>query len=854
MSAASGSPAPASSGGGEGRGAADRAPARPPGWEAVTEAEIVQLLSSIPKRTPWIMKWQLLRDFIRPYEPDWRAYTDKAKYAGVPVVLEVHPFLARHGGQIKMQEGLLKLGFVRVSDSASRFFLDHKLAQEKIERHKHDKKRMKSILSNSSKREKQHVTWNIPHLGMHGSLSSSGWPSPAAADDVKENSSLLSVSVSGDGGTSFCGTSTSEIDDGDVSDLQDPAAAASESGSVSRSQQGSGRPAEPFSKEAECLREQVRELTRQVRMLRAASLAAPAQARPTAPFIIKRNYIAPVSGNYPVRLQVNFLDPDLAPYRVAIQLRSLMKGSGWHSPPCSVLDHQYVVFLAPPNPPGSYPVTLFGTTDTGQLKKYCPSTWLEYQVDDELESGDGSLVVPPATATRAAAAATPSGHSLAERQSCIKGSARRSARTGAGMDRKSSVASQGSISAPPAAAAAAGGTQSPSTLAVLAGTDGKEVTLSLPSTRREGLTHHQINEHNALNIITPGAPVDPSEGPDTFDPTSDLKSHSEMKSEFTSDIAEEEDTALRDEDEYEVFQTRQFRALLPTDHADDAEHPPLTKEMLEMLTLGRGWDKADCMNLPPATMKHAFNVMSMTQHSKGGTAGGSQSAAASVSLRSTSPLYSSALVAVDVASSPRSSLPPSNHLPSAGGGASMLHGGMHGVQRWGKTATSASSSTSSISASAASASLTMRSGGYGMPGSGHNLPQAAVSTASADIGCTSPEEQTHLAGRESAASERQEEEEIFALHTPHHHSPTPSPQHAAVPLTPTPSTPSSCSPGGGAAQRRTRARHHPAAQQPAKKTPPSVQRAGATAQPPVTPPHHSDPAGHAPLSTGAQRR
>eukprot|EP01059_Diplonema_ambulator_P031648 TRINITY_DN5877_c0_g1_i1.p1 TRINITY_DN5877_c0_g1~~TRINITY_DN5877_c0_g1_i1.p1 ORF type:complete len:629 (+),score=163.02 TRINITY_DN5877_c0_g1_i1:37-1923(+) len=571
-------------------------------WDNIPEGEVVALLTSIPRRSPWIVKWQLLSEYIRPYEPDWRSYTDKSKYDG-KATLEVHPHLSKHGGQIKMTEGFLKLGFVKLSDAGTHFVLDHWQARERLERLKQEKKRKQGILGTSSKREKQHVTWHIPK-----EEPPPAWWNP----DNSEVASLLSVSVSGEG-ASFCGTSTSG--DGDMSE---PAGG------------GTSASVPSDSEVAEFLKFQVRELTRQVRMLRAASLSNE-PATPVTPFIMKGKHVAPTSGNYPVRLQLNYLDPDSAPYRVAIQLKSL-NGYGWYSPPCSVIDHQYVVFLAPPNPPGSYPVTLCGTTETGQLKKYCQSTWLEYKSDDQFEARPdltrktiSALHSPPSPRRKSESK---------ERQSCIKGT--RKGKT----DRRSSIAS--------------GTSSALKETSLIPDNDGKpEVTLSLRGTR-EGLTHHQINELNALNIIST-CNGEMTEGLDTFDPAaSDFKS--EMKSEFTSDIADTEEDKDREEDDEEVWQTRQFRALLPNHQDFDGvgEHPPLTKEMLELLTLGHGWNREElmrsCTTRSIATLKAASAVLP----SKGTS--GARSGGGSTSMRSMSPVNppNQPATAADAASSPSS--------------------------------------------------------------------------------------------------------------------------------------------------------------------------------------------------------
>lgn len=46
--------------------------------------------------------------------------------------------------------------------------------------------------------------------------------------------------------------------------------------------------------------------------------------------------------------------------------------------PCSVVEHRFVMFVAPPRPKGSVAVTVFCTTD-GSLRRYAPSVWMEYR-------------------------------------------------------------------------------------------------------------------------------------------------------------------------------------------------------------------------------------------------------------------------------------------------------------------------------------------------------------------------------------------------------------------------------------------------------------------------------------------
>lgn len=107
-----------------------------------------------------------------------------------------------------------------------------------------------------------------------------------------------------------------------------------------------------------------------------------------------------------VCLPVNYLDPDCAPYVV-----SLASHKGRMLIACSIVEHRYVCFIAPPNPTGSYAVALLCTRD-GALQRYTKAVWIEYSPLDQPHTLTSHAVnqllseVPHATTRYTASTAT----------------------------------------------------------------------------------------------------------------------------------------------------------------------------------------------------------------------------------------------------------------------------------------------------------------------------------------------------------------------------------------------------------------------------------------------------------------
>lgn len=135
---------------------------------------------------------------------------------------------------------------------------------------------------------------------------------------------------------------------------------------------------------------EVKELTRQLRLMKSREVSSPSHLAPSSatvpssrttsplvpptPAIINnRPYVASSTGNTPVCLQLNYLEPDLAPYCVSIA--GLF---GRQILPCTIVNHRYILFIAPAHPGGSVSVTVLCTVGNS-LRKYCKSTWLEYK-------------------------------------------------------------------------------------------------------------------------------------------------------------------------------------------------------------------------------------------------------------------------------------------------------------------------------------------------------------------------------------------------------------------------------------------------------------------------------------------
>nr|CCC90794.1 conserved hypothetical protein [Trypanosoma congolense IL3000] len=78
----------------------------------------------------------------------------------------------------------------------------------------------------------------------------------------------------------------------------------------------------------------------------------------------------------PLWLSVSHLDPDCAPYVI-----SLGTGSGRTLLACTIVEHRFVFFVAPPRRCGLRPVALLCTRD-GNLRPYAGPVWLEHRAHD----------------------------------------------------------------------------------------------------------------------------------------------------------------------------------------------------------------------------------------------------------------------------------------------------------------------------------------------------------------------------------------------------------------------------------------------------------------------------------------
>ncbi|ESL09148.1 hypothetical protein TRSC58_03138 [Trypanosoma rangeli SC58] len=135
------------------------------------------------------------------------------------------------------------------------------------------------------------------------------------------------------------------------------------------------------------LEAEVKDLTRQIRLLksresdREGSVMSDvgSQNETPQPHIIvcpERPFIASTNCHSLVCLPVNYLDPDCAPYVV-----SLGASTGRTLLACTIVEHRYVIFLAPPHRRGSLAVVLLCTRD-GTLRPYTRAVWLEYRAQD----------------------------------------------------------------------------------------------------------------------------------------------------------------------------------------------------------------------------------------------------------------------------------------------------------------------------------------------------------------------------------------------------------------------------------------------------------------------------------------
>eukprot|EP00742_Colponemidia_sp_Colp-10_P015582 GILJ01017797.1.p1 GENE.GILJ01017797.1~~GILJ01017797.1.p1 ORF type:complete len:653 (-),score=85.43 GILJ01017797.1:105-2063(-) len=106
------------------------------------------------------------------------------------------------------------------------------------------------------------------------------------------------------------------------------------------------------------------------------------------PAIVNKNQlVASVAGNAVVCLEVNYLDPDVAPFVVCVS----SVGSRWLCP-CSIVEHTYILFVAPAHRRGSVSVSLLCTTESGSLKRYTKAVWMEYQHDEGTTSTQSAAI------------------------------------------------------------------------------------------------------------------------------------------------------------------------------------------------------------------------------------------------------------------------------------------------------------------------------------------------------------------------------------------------------------------------------------------------------------------------------
>jgi len=121
------------------------------------------------------------------------------------------------------------------------------------------------------------------------------------------------------------------------------------------------------------LEQQVRELQKSLKQLSKSKDNAVLD-----PQVVGVPPVASTTGGTVVPLQISVLDPDLMPYCISLSMTTERR-----IVPCTIVDHQYLVFVAPAHPPGSVSVTILCGPGP-VLRRYCKSVWLEYRPEESV--------------------------------------------------------------------------------------------------------------------------------------------------------------------------------------------------------------------------------------------------------------------------------------------------------------------------------------------------------------------------------------------------------------------------------------------------------------------------------------
>ena len=126
------------------------------------------------------------------------------------------------------------------------------------------------------------------------------------------------------------------------------------------------------------LEQEVKELTKQLRIFKSREASTVSESPElTAPtphiMLMGKGLMASTAGGSLVCIPVNYLDPDFVPYVVGLSGHGISRLI-----PCTIVDHRFIVFVAPPANRGSFALTLLCTVGT-TLKRYAKSVWLEYK-------------------------------------------------------------------------------------------------------------------------------------------------------------------------------------------------------------------------------------------------------------------------------------------------------------------------------------------------------------------------------------------------------------------------------------------------------------------------------------------
>eukprot|EP00668_Euglena_longa_P041726 GGOE01054948.1.p1 GENE.GGOE01054948.1~~GGOE01054948.1.p1 ORF type:complete len:741 (+),score=76.43 GGOE01054948.1:292-2514(+) len=290
------------------------------GWPSVSLQHIEFVVGPISRgnNSVWLQRWGRMQNVVKPYKAALVDYPDGT-------VIQVHPTLLLYERKLKVQEGLLQLGFVP-GEFKGTFVRQPVKAEYLLQRKKAQRKKRKPNPSDTLSQQRL----DAQALQLASNLSIS-----CAADASLWDEEQFETAT-------HTGSEWSFHQEAQVADLES----------------------------------RIVELTRQIRLLKALQ-GDITQPSPT-PIILGSRAIVPTEGGE-VTLELSYLDPDRAPFYINCD------GTG-QLLPCMVLGGRFISFKAPPHLKGSVPLTVMCEYPPGTINRYCRSIWLEYKTATELKA------------------------------------------------------------------------------------------------------------------------------------------------------------------------------------------------------------------------------------------------------------------------------------------------------------------------------------------------------------------------------------------------------------------------------------------------------------------------------------